>query len=720
VATKRKTEPKVEAPASSGSVPEGREDRAPEVTEGGAQAPRERGQHRGYVVLARRYRPGQFEDVVGQQHVTRTLQNAIEAGRVHHAYLFTGSRGVGKTTVARILAKALNCDQGASAHPCDACASCQEIRAGTSVDVQEIDGASHTGVDDVRELRESVRYQPARCRRRIYIIDEVHMLSTSAFNALLKTLEEPPPHVVFIFATTEPHKIPATILSRCQRFDFKRVSDAVLVQHLASLCEREGVAVERSGLALIARASEGSVRDSLSLLDQVIAYTSEATPSEGAEAGAISTARVAEVLGVADRRVLFALSRALLAREAQGALAVIDRLFEGGQDLSQFAQAFLAHLRDLAVVRTCAEPAGLVDGTESELAELREQAQGPGAELLPQHFDRFARTAEEVARSAFPRLLLEMAVIEMVHAEPLLPLGDLLERLERLEGRLGSGGAPTGGPRPGPTGPAGGGPGGRLPWQRSEPRSDAPRGGSAEPRGPRASAPAGPPAGEPPRSDALRGGSAEPRGSRTPAPAAPSAGEPRSEDPRPPTAAREGTRAEGGAPRAAPAPELPPAPREEPRAPSPVAEVASGAGAGDGLARWRQLLERLEADRPAVASVYSSGRLLQWSGDRILLGYPEGSFALQLAQDAEKRRVLEAECSRIAGRRLGIQVRQMTASEAASPQVVQMSVMEDRERARAERARELREEAEGHPMTRALVEKFGAVIESVTTEADEP
>jgi DNA polymerase III subunit gamma/tau len=622
VASRRKTT----AETAAVSRPEVSE--AAPITSTPAEAP-----HKRYVVLARRYRPGQFEEVVGQEHVTRTLQNAIAASRVHHAYLFTGSRGVGKTTVARILAKALNCDEGSTAHPCDRCASCTEIRNGSSVDVFEIDGASHTGVDDVRELRESVRYQPARCRHKIYIIDEVHMLSTSAFNALLKTLEEPPPHVIFIFATTEPHKIPATILSRCQRFDFKRVPDPVLVKHLASLCEREKIVVDRGGLGLIARASEGSVRDSLSLLDQVIAYDA------GSE---ISTSRVAEVLGVADRRMLFALSRAILGRDASAALAVIDQLFDGGQDLVQFAQAFVAHLRDLTVVHTCQNPAPLLDATEAEQQELSAQAGGATAEMLPQLFDRFARTAEEISRSSFPRLLLEMAVIEMVHAERLLPLGDLLERLERLEARLGSspGGGPSGSPRF--------------------------------------------PSGAPPRSPA-----------------------------RPP-----GTRSADAAPPPPAASSPPPQPAERERSAATTPDVATGNG--HSLESWQRLLKQAEELQPVAASAFVSGRLLSWKGDTILLGYPPDSFELQRAQDREKREAFEQACSQQAGRRLTIQVRHLHPEEAASPEVQQMSAAQDRERRRAERAEQLRDEARSHPITRALIDKCGAQIQSITTDAEEP
>jgi DNA polymerase III subunit gamma/tau len=619
------------AEIAAASPPEGGAEAASDTSPAAADRGR-------YVVLARRYRPGQFEEVVGQEHVTRTLQNAIAATRVHHAYLFTGSRGVGKTTVARILAKALNCDEGATSHPCDRCASCTEIRNGSSVDVFEIDGASHTGVDDVRELRESVRYQPARCRHKIYIIDEVHMLSTSAFNALLKTLEEPPPHVIFIFATTEPHKIPATILSRCQRFDFKRVADPVLVKHLTSLCEREQITIDRGGLGLIARASEGSVRDSLSLLDQVIAY---------AAGNEISTARVAEVLGVADRRMLFVLSRAILGRDPQAALGVIDQLFDGGQDLVQFAQAFVGHLRDLTVVRTCGNPGPLLDATEAEQQELGALAGGAGADVLPQLFDRFARTAEEISRSSFPRLLLEMAVIEMVHAEPLLPLGDLIERLERLEARLGSSGG---------SGPAG-----------------APR------------FPSGAPPRPPARPPGARTADAEPkRAFVAPGP--------------PPAAVANSTPSESGS-----------------------AVAGSPVGNGHSLESWQRLLKQAEVLQPVAASAFVSGRLLSWKGDTILLGYPPDSFELQRAQDREKREAFEQACSQQAGRRLTIQVRHLRPEEAASPEVQQMSAAQDRERHRAERAEQLRDEARGHPITRALIEKCGAQIQSITTtEAEEP
>src|SRR5262245_16257684 len=300
-----------------------------------------------YLVLARKYRPQSFDEIVGQEHVTQTLQNAIRQGRIHHAFLFTGARGVGKTTAARILAKALSCDQAPTATPCNVCEACKEITNGSSVDVQEIDAASNNGVDNIRDLRESIRYAPVRGKKKVYILDEVHMLSGGAWNALLKTLEEPPPHAVFVFATTDPHKLPATILSRVQRYDFKLVPTRRIVEHVGAILDAEKIAHEPGALMLVARESGGSVRDALSLLDQVIA-------SSGA---GLSESSVADVLGVADRGLLGALGRSVLERDAEKALGLVDAAFTRGYDLPQLAQAFLGHLRDLVVVASVKDPA---------------------------------------------------------------------------------------------------------------------------------------------------------------------------------------------------------------------------------------------------------------------------------------------------------------------------------------------------------------------------
>jgi DNA polymerase-3 subunit gamma/tau len=403
-----------------------------------------------YLVLARKYRPQRFSELVGQEHVARTLTNAIAANRVHHAFLFTGARGVGKTSAARILAKALSCKEGPTANPCGTCDACQEIASGRSVDVVEIDGASNTGVDDVRTLREGARYMPAKGPLKIYIIDEVHMLSTSAFNALLKTLEEPPAHVVFIFATTEAHKIPTTILSRCQRFDFKLIPTATLTAHLERILVTEKIPFDADGLLLLARQAAGSVRDGLSLLDQVIAYVG-APPVDSdsdrkdigtsADAGTITRVIVSDVLGVADRALLIELARSILARDAASALRTLGGAVERGLDLGQMSRSFLGLLRDIEIVARVSDPDDLVDATAEELTDLRELATAASG-LTVVLFDRWARAVEESGRAVAPRLILEMAVVDLCQSEPLEPLGDLLERLEGLESRLQGGDVP--------------------------------------------------------------------------------------------------------------------------------------------------------------------------------------------------------------------------------------------------------------------------------------
>jgi DNA polymerase-3 subunit gamma/tau len=380
-----------------------------------------------YLVLARKYRPQSFDDLAGQEHVARTLTNAIALGRVHHAFLFTGARGIGKTSAARILAKALCCEKGPTPNPCGECAICKSIASGQSVDVLEIDGASNTGVDDVRTLREGVRYLPAEARTKVYIIDEVHMLSTSAFNALLKTLEEPPPHVVFIFATTESHKIPATILSRCQRYDFKLLSTSALAAHLAQILVKENIECDPEAVRLLAREAAGSVRDGLSLLDQVLAYVGKEK---------LTRERIAEVLGVADRSLLFHLAGTVLERDVASALRALADAVERGVDLVQLSRSFLGLLHDLEIVSLVPDAADLIDATTEEIAEATKLVQKAPRGLVTSLFERWARAVEDAARSQTPRLIIEMALIDLCFAEPLLPLGDLLDRLGKLEARL--------------------------------------------------------------------------------------------------------------------------------------------------------------------------------------------------------------------------------------------------------------------------------------------
>ena len=382
-----------------------------------------------YLVLARKWRPRVFDDVVGQEHVTRTLQNAIRQDRVAHAMLFTGSRGVGKTSCARILAKAMNCERGPTVDPCGVCAACVDITGGGSTDVLEIDGASNNGVEQVREIRESVKFLPARGKRKMYIIDEVHMLTTAAFNALLKTLEEPPSHVIFVFATTEPHKIPDTILSRCQRFDFKRIPEKKIVDAIHKIASAEGVQVAPEALHHIAREAEGGMRDSLSLLDQVIAFC-------GTQ---INEAQVREVLGIADRGLLTSLTRAVLEGDGQRALLVVEELFHYGIDLQKFAAEFVKHLRDLMVVKLCKDPARLVDLPESEVEQLAALVVDQPPARLHRLFSAMMHGAEEVSRSPFPRLALEMNLLRICAQGPTLPLADVLQGLSRLEARLADG-----------------------------------------------------------------------------------------------------------------------------------------------------------------------------------------------------------------------------------------------------------------------------------------
>ena len=384
-----------------------------------------------YLVLARKYRPTTFDDIIGQEHVTRTLAGAFAQDRVHHAFLFCGPRGVGKTTAARVLARGLCCDKGPTPTPCGVCDACVSILSGTATDFLEIDGASNNSVDDVRELREGVRYQPAHLRRKIYVIDEVHMLSTSAFNALLKTLEEPPEHATFIFATTEVHKIPVTILSRCQRYDFKLVPHGQVVQHLEGIFQAEGIAAEVGALALLAREGGGSVRDTLSLADQCIAYAGQE---------ALTEKRVAELLGVADRGVLASIARAMVKKQPAEALMAARGALDRGVDPAHLARNILAMLRDLAVVQKVqptAQAAGLVEASADELAELAELAAQVSAEELYFAFHRFGQACEELAESPTPHMVLEIALLELASAPPLLPIAGLVARLEGLEARLG-------------------------------------------------------------------------------------------------------------------------------------------------------------------------------------------------------------------------------------------------------------------------------------------
>jgi DNA polymerase-3 subunit gamma/tau len=366
-----------------------------------------------YQVSARKFRPGTFEEVIGQPHVVQTLVNAITTKRIAHAFLFSGTRGVGKTTVARILAKALNCERGPTGTPCNVCANCQEIAQGTSVDVIEIDGASNTGVDDVREIRENVKFSPFRGGYRVYIIDEVHMLSNSAFNALLKTLEEPPAHVVFIFATTEIHKIPATILSRCQHYNFRRIPRQEIIQRLRHVAAQDGLTVEDRSLTAIARASEGSMRDALSLLDQAVAFGGKT----------LGHADLQTLLGSVPQEHVRALIAAILAQDSAAALRVVAELLDQGHDLRAYAGELVEHVRNLLVAAVMPPSPGgkgeadfkrlqgLMDLSEEEIRQVAADAGAFTIEQLQELFRTFAQAEDAVRASQHPRFVLEVAVV---------------------------------------------------------------------------------------------------------------------------------------------------------------------------------------------------------------------------------------------------------------------------------------------------------------------
>jgi DNA polymerase-3 subunit gamma/tau len=390
-----------------------------------------------YLVIARKWRPQTFSDVAGQEPITRTLQNAIRAERIPHAFLFTGVRGVGKTTAARIFAKALNCEQGPTPTPCGKCVHCEEIAQGNSIDVLEIDGASNRGIDEIRQIIENVRYQPAKCRFKIYIIDEVHQVTKDAFNALLKTLEEPPPSVKFILATTEPHRLPATILSRCQRFDFRRISLREIVQRLDAIARSEKLKITEGALALLAREADGSMRDAQSLLEQVLAFAAPAADKE--QSPTIDETRLQDILGLAQRGVLYEISAAVLQGDARKCVELIGRAAQQGCDIGRLARDLVEHFRNLLVTRIGASGSPLLDLPDQELADLAEQARPVSVDTWLDYFDYIAAGEEEIGRSTTPRFALESALIRLASLPKTPPAAEWIERLERLEARISSG-----------------------------------------------------------------------------------------------------------------------------------------------------------------------------------------------------------------------------------------------------------------------------------------
>jgi DNA polymerase-3 subunit gamma/tau len=640
-----------------------------------------------YVVLARKWRPMRFEDLVGQDHVARTLGNAIDSGRVAHAFLFTGVRGVGKTTSARILAKALNClgdpdttppgtDPGPSVTPCLKCAACTEIALGSDVDVREIDGASYTGVDDVRKLQDSLPYRPARDRFKIVIVDEVHMLSQNAWNAFLKTLEEPPPHVKFIFATTEVHKVPITILSRVQRFDFKLIPTQVIAGRLRYVLDQEKIESDDAALGVVAREAAGSMRDAMSLLDQVIAWGGAKLTGED----------VARVLGVASRKVLHDIAGALVRGDAGAALNVIAELSNQGYDTAHVARDLLALLRDLVVAKVCKDPATLLDLADEEVRDVTELAQATHADDLIRLHQGFSQGFDDVVRSGQPRAALEMLLVRLARRPPLLPIDELIRRLAALEQRLGTpratGGAPgaTQSPRASQPQP--------QPQPQSAPPAPDLRPRTADPRPREArSVPSS-------RPDAPDDGRKEP-------PPRAAAAEPRPSFQRPadidpdfaiPFPEQTGTERKAEARPAPVAPSRPP--QLEPKA--------------EDLAAFRAILDRVNERRPELAAFLARASILASTPGELHLGWEPGDMFGHGANDKDSQELLGS----LASEHFGAPTKVIFEFESARAATIKTVATLDAE-IRVQKQREAVAQAKKHRGITDAVEVLGARIKDL-------
>jgi DNA polymerase-3 subunit gamma/tau len=628
------------------------------------------------MVLARKWRPRTYDEVAGQAHVTTPLRNAVRSGRIPHALLLTGPRGTGKTTLARIFACCLNNAKGPSDafDPDDP--DCVAIQTGHSTDVQEIDAASRTGVDDVRDIIESIRYAPSPGKYRVYIVDEVHMLSTAAFNALLKTLEEPPPRSLFVFCTTNPEKIPFTVLSRCQRYDLRRIATSEVSANLRRIAKAEAIQVSDASLAAIARAGEGSLRDSQTLLDQLLAYGGDR----------VDDAQVAEVLDLVDRNLLLAIASACLDGDAASALAACRRAWDRGVDAKRLGGELLATLRDLVVLRV-APNAGLVEGGEGDLAALGALAARAEEPRLRRMFRALLKEQEDLAWAPDPFAVLEVALVRLAA----MPSGDavegLLGRIDALEKRLR-------GETPEPGGTTGGG-GARRPSPTAAPNA---------PAGTRRAAPPSPEAAPQGAAsdDSQRGVRIDTSPNPSPQAAqrlASAAAKPSDETP-PPQTAPDGSRSDAAATGSSQSAEEPPLPDEAP--PEAFAGFASAPTRPSGPAPLAQVFDRLRSfaqdENRGLFAALEGGRLLAKSNDALRIALPSAIATRRL----EARKLdLESVCARFFGKPVRVELEVAASSGAAQSSA---------KAADGELARKRRQDALAHPAVNAALEILGAEI----------
>jgi DNA polymerase-3 subunit gamma/tau len=589
--------------------------------------------------LYRRHRPGSFDEVVGQQHVVRTLRNAVEQDKVNHAYLFVGSRGTGKTSMAKILARSLNCERGGpTVTPCGECESCVTIAAGTSIDVIEMDAASNRSVDDVRDLRERVAYAPAGGHWKVYILDEAHMLTKEAWNAFLKTLEEPPPKTVFVLATTESHKVMATIADRCQRFDFQRPSLEQISEVLTRVAATESITIDDGAVAMIARSASGSFRDALGTLDQLVAFGGETVALDG----------VLEMLGAADADLLFEAVDAVAANDPKAVLLEVEKMARSGRDPAQFARDLLAHLRFLLVTQTTGEvpTSFVVTATDSE--RLRSQARAVGPATLVRTIDDLADALTAVREGDDARMAVEIALLKAARPDLDPSIEGLLRRIEQLESRLSGSSAPpppppaakepASAPAPPPPAPEPVAEPSPAPEPVAEERPPIPEDHSAAPAPP-------PPAPEPPQPDP-----SDPPEPPKPEPSDPPVPE-ASSDPAPPAGGGEGGTT----------PEEALATAGGGGSPAPTGPAGDDAPSADGNALsladlqhvWGTVLAKLAETAPALAATFEGARPDGLDGDELSIGFPpDRTFNKRKAESPERREVLVTAIHVVTGRML--------------------------------------------------------------------